>query len=572
MKVRLIMLHSIPLITTITIALSLALIFGLIANKLKLPTIVGYLIAGILIGPFTPGIVANTQLASELAEIGVMLLMFGVGLHFSISQLLEMRKIALPGALIQIAVATILGVIAATSWGWGLASALIFGLGLSVASTVVLIRALESQGKLHTVNGQIAVGWLIVEDLAMVLVLVLLPPLATWIGGSAQPINQSSVWLNLLLTIVKVVSFIVLMLFMGKRLLPKLLMQIAKTGSRELFTLCVIAVAIGIAYIASKYFAMSFALGAFFAGLIMRESKYSERAAEESLPFREAFAVLFFVSVGMLFDPNIFLHEPLRILAVIAIIIVGKSIAAFLLVLAFRYPMSSAFTISASLAQIGEFSFILAALGLHLKLLPLEGQKLIIAGALVSIAINPFLFGLINAIQKRYQAKSKIISQYEHPTDPLLELPTITHKKYLSQQIVLVGFGRIGRRIAKDLTDSGIPFVVVDQNRELIEKIREQGFVAVCGEASDPSVLIQAHIARASMIVIALPDTFYVNQMIETARGLNPNIETAIRVNNEEEAALLKERVGGHFFYNEGELAKGISGYILKRFGINPQQ
>lgn len=399
------MTHNLPLINTLAAALSLALVMGFIAVKLKLPTIVGYLLAGIIIGPFTPGFVANTQIAAELADIGVMLLMFGIGLHFSLDQLLEMRKIALPGALLQIIVATFLGVIVAVSWGWNLGGALIFGLALSVASTVVLLRVLELQGILNSINGQIAVGWLIVEDLAMLIALVFLPALAGWLGRSMVLHSDKNIWLSLAITIAKTSGFIILMLFIGRRFFPKLLLQIARTGSRELFTLCVVTAAISIAYGASRLFGMSFALGAFFAGIIMRESKFSARAADESLPLRDAFAVLFFVSVGMLFDPSIFIEQPFKILAVVSIIVIGKSIAALGLVLAFRYPLNSALIISASLAQIGEFSFILAGLGVSLKLLPLEGQKLILGGALISIAINPLLFKILRPLHTWISSK-----------------------------------------------------------------------------------------------------------------------------------------------------------------------
>ncbi len=390
--------HSLPLITTLASALGLAVVFGFIAIRLRLPAIVGYLIAGILLGPFTPGYVANTQIAAEFAEIGVMLLMFGVGLHFSLEELLATRKIALPGALIQIVVATLLGILVAKIWGWSIGSALVFGLALSVASTVVLITTLESHDLLQSINGKIAIGWLIVEDLAMVLVLVFLPFYAQWFSGSSAGKN---LWLILGFTVVKIVSFIAFMLVIGRWLLPKILWQIARTGSRELFTLAIIAAAVSIAFGASKLFDVSLALGAFFAGMIIRESQFSRRAAEESLPFRDAFAVLFFVSVGMLFNPHIFISQPIQVLIVVCIIIFGKSLAAALLVLMLRYPLNTALTVSASLAQIGEFSFILAGQGVHLQILPKEGQELILAGALISIALNPLLFTAIDPIERR---------------------------------------------------------------------------------------------------------------------------------------------------------------------------
>ncbi|MEN9457149.1 MAG: hypothetical protein RL210_2668 [Pseudomonadota bacterium] len=559
--------HNIPLISTLAAGFGLALLFGLLADRLKLPSLVGYLLAGILIGPFTPGFVADAEIAAELAEIGVMLLMFGVGLHFSLDDLLEVRKIALPGAVLQIAVATALGAGVAHYWGWGLGPALVFGLALSVASTVVLLRALESRGELDSLNGRIAIGWLVVEDLAMVLVLVLLPPLAGWLGGTAAEGGDANLGQALLLTLLKVSAFIAFMLIIGKRLFPRLLWHVARTGSRELFTLAVVAAAVGIAYGAGKLFGVSFALGAFFAGMVMRESEFSHRAAEESLPLREAFAVLFFVSVGMLFDPQVLLQQPLQVLAVVAIIIVGKSIAAALLVLAFRYPLNTALTVSASLAQIGEFSFILAGLGMSLGLLPPEGQSLILAGALISIALNQLVFAAITPLQRWLQSKHSLARVLQRSVDPLAELPQSTAEQFLSGQVVLVGFGRVGRRIGAELNERGIPFVVAEQNRETVERLRQQGAAAVCGDAAEPAVLIQAHIARAALLVIATPDCVAARQMINTARSLNPGIELLVRSHNEDEAALLQQEFGQKVLLGEHELAHSMARHVLQRFG-----
>ena len=491
--------HNVSLISTIAAGFGLAMIFGYIAARLKVPPLVGYLFAGILIGPATPGFVADVDLAGQLAEIGVMLLMLGVGLHFSLKDLLAVKRIAIPGALLQIAVATALGMATATFWGWGLGASLVFGLALSVASTVVLLRALESRGVLESVNGQIAVGWLIVEDLVMVLVLVLLPAVAPLLGGSGaeNAAPDQNIWATLGITLAKVGAFIALMLVVGRRVFPKLLWLVARTGSRELFTLCVIAGAVSVAYGSAKLFDVSFALGAFFAGMMMRESEFSHRAAEESLPLRDAFSVLFFVSVGMLFDPRVLLDEPLRVLAVVAIIMVGKTIAAVVLVVAFRYPLNSALTVGASLAQIGEFSFILAGLGVALKLLPVEGQSLILAGALISIALNSLLFSAIEPAQAFLRKRSALARRLEQPDDPLAELPMSTDETLLTGQVVLVGYGRVGKRIAQELTAQRIPFVVAEQNREFVEKLRAQGVPAVSGDASEPTVLIQAHIAQA---------------------------------------------------------------------------
>ncbi|MBS0309617.1 MAG: cation:proton antiporter, partial [Proteobacteria bacterium] len=399
--------HNISLIATIASALGFGLIFGFIAARLKLPPLVGYLVAGILIGPATPGFIADVGLAGQLSEIGVMLLMFGVGLHFSLDDLLEVRGIALPGAIIQITAATALGMGVAHLWGWGWGAGLVFGMSLSVASTVVLLRALEDRGILDTVNGRIAVGWLVVEDLVTVLLLVLLPPLSGWLGGDAAG-GDKSIWLTLALTLGQVAAFIVLMLVVGRKLFPWLLWQVARTGSRELFTLCVVAVAVGIAYLSSTLFGVSFALGAFFAGMVMRESELSHRAAQESLPLRDAFSVVFFVSVGMLFDPAILLQKPLELLMVVAIIIVGKSLAAFAVVILLRYPAKTALTVSASLAQIGEFSFILIALGVSLKLVPPVAQSLVLAGAIISIALNPLVFSAMPSIRRWAESNSAL--------------------------------------------------------------------------------------------------------------------------------------------------------------------
>ncbi|WP_255991184.1 YbaL family putative K(+) efflux transporter [Chitinolyticbacter albus] len=563
--------HDVSLISTIAAGLGLALVFGFICTRLKIPALVGYLLAGILIGPGTPGFVADVGLAGQLAEIGVMLLMFGVGLHFSLDDLLAVRKIALPGAVLQITVATLMGMGLAWWWGWSLGAGLVLGLSLSVASTVVLLKALETRGVLESVNGKIAVGWLIVEDLAMVLVLVLLPALAPMLGGvgaeQAAAGSSLDLWWTLARTLGEVAVFVALMLVIGRRVFPWLLWQVARTGSRELFTLCVVAVALGIAYGAGKLFGVSFALGAFFAGMVMRESDLSHRAAEESLPLRDAFAVLFFVSVGMLFDPRILVEQPLQVLAVLAIIIVGKSIAAFGLVLAFRYPLNTALTVSASLAQIGEFSFILVSMGVALKLLPVEGQSLVLAGALISIALNAAVFKAIEPAQRWIRSRSTLARRLEQRDDPLAELPMETDQGLLTGQVVLVGYGRVGRRIGEVLLKQGVPFVVAEQNREIVESLREQGVPAVSGDAAEPAVLIQAHIARAGMLVIATPDAFNVRQMVSIARQLNPQVEVVVRTHSEDEAELLAKESIGRVFMGEHELAQGMAHHVLERMG-----
>ncbi len=559
--------HSLPLITTIAMGFALALIFGLIAARLKIPPLVGYLLAGVAIGPHTPGLMADIRIAQELAEIGVMLLMFGVGLHFSLSDLMRVRKIAIPGAIVQMVAATMLGGCVAIMWGWNYGSALILGLSLSVASTVVLLRALEERRALESINGHIAVGWLLVEDLAMVVVLVLLPPLAHWLGDSSSVDIHKPLWFVFGLTLLKVSTFIALMLLVGRRFFPKLLWIVARTGSRELFTLCVITAAISIAYVASKLFDVSFALGAFFAGMIMRESSFSHRAAEESLPLRDAFAVLFFVAVGMLFDPSVLVDQPLQVLTVVGIIVIGKSIAAFVLVLIFRYPLQSALIVSASLAQIGEFSFILAELGVRLGMLPVEGQNFILAGALISIGINPLVFKLITPVHAWIKSYPRLLAFFERSGDPLAELPMATKEEYLDGQVVLVGYGRVGKRVAHLLSEKAIPFVVVEDNREIIESLRATNFRAVYGDASNPSVLIQSHISRASMLIIVIANTIHVRTMIQYAYQLNPEIEVIVRTHDEEEAALLQKEITGKVFFAEGEIAQNMGEYALNRYG-----
>ena len=560
--------HGISLITTITAGFGVALVLGFIAEQIKMPALVGYLVAGILIGPATPGFVADVELAAQLSEIGVMLLMFGVGLHFSLADLLAVKRIALPGAVVQMGLATVLGMFAAWCWGWHWGSGLIFGLSLSCASTVVLLKALESRDVLDTMNGRIAVGWLVVEDLACVLVLVLMPPLAGVLSGAgaAPTTDAPALWITLGKTLLQVATFIALMLVVGRRLLPWLLWQVARTGSREQFTLAVVACAIGIAYGSAQLFSVSFALGAFFAGMVMRESEFSHRAAQESLPLRDAFSVLFFVSVGMLFEPAIVLDQPLRVVAVVAIIAIGKTLAALALVLAFRYPLNTALTVAVSLAQIGEFSFILAGLGLSLGVLPAQGMSLVLAGALISIALNPFLFTAIEPLRRWLLKRSALARRLERRHDPYAQLPQSTARRYLQGQVVLVGHGRVGRRIAAALDANGIAYVVAEQNRELVEDLRRRGVAAVAGDAAEPSVLIQAHIADAAILVIAVADPVDVRQMAGCARSLNPGIEIVLRSHGENECQTLRSDGVGTIFLDAEEMARAMTSHVLERY------
>ncbi|WP_231376204.1 YbaL family putative K(+) efflux transporter [Magnetospirillum fulvum] len=542
---------------------------GWIASKLRVPPLVGYLLAGIAVGPFTPGYVADSGLAQQLAEIGVILLMFGVGLHFSVRELWSVRWIALPGAVAQIAVATTIGAILASIWGWSLPAGLVFGLALSVASTVVLLRALEERNAVQTLNGSIAVGWLIVEDLATVVALVLLPALATAINSphASGAAGLADILPVLGLTLAKVALFIAIVLIGGRRLVPWILDQIARQGSRELFTLAVLALALGIAYLSSALFGVSFALGAFFAGVVMSESDLSHQATADSMPLKEAFAVLFFVSVGMLFDPSILIKEPLAVLAVLAVIIVGKSLAAFAIVLLFRYPLSTALIVSASLAQIGEFSFILAALGLSLGLLPPEGQAYILAGALLSIALNPLVFWAMGPLERWLRAHPRLLALIERSGDDrLADLPPTPDDHGHRDHAVIVGFGRVGRTVAQAFDSARIPYVVIEQNRQLVTTLRDEGLSVLYGDASVPGVLSKADINRARLLVVAIPDGFQVRQVVEIARTASPTIDIVARTHNEEERDYLQRQGVGLAVMGEHQLALAMMDYALDGF------
>lgn len=565
--------HDVDLIILLAVGFGMALIFGYIAARLRLPPLIGYLIAGIIISPNTPGIVGDIHLANQLAELGVMFLMFGVGMHFSLNDLLQVRRIALPGAILQIAVATLLGIGVSMYWGWSFGSALIFGLSLSCASTVVLLKALGDRGLLDSVNGKIAVGWLLVEDLVMVLALVLLPATAVLMGGHALPGTDTSqsIWLTIGITLLKVTGFIAFMLIIGKRLVPMIMQFVARLGSRELFTLTVVAAAVSIAYGSYAVFGVSMALGAFFAGMVVKESDFSHRAEEETLPLREIFSILFFVSVGMLFDPSILIEEPLRILAVIAIIMVGKTLAAIALVLFFRYPINTALTVGASLAQIGEFSFILATLGLSLGLLTPDAQNLILAGALFSITLNSFVFSAIEPVQRWIRERSHLARLLERSADPLAMLPDEVDQAYLRDQVVIIGYGGVGRRISENLIQQNIKVVIAEENREIVEKLRSQGIAAVSGEATEPNVLIQAHIQHARLLVISPMDILDIHRIVDISKQLNPEIQVLICAESKEEAAVIRQENLGEVFYAKEEMAKNMSHHILNQIELAHQ-
>ena len=562
--------HDVDLIILLAVGFGMALIFGYIAARLRLPPLIGYLVAGIIISPNTPGVVGDMQLANQLAELGVMFLMFGVGMHFSLKDLIQVRRIALPGAILQIAVATLLGIAVSMYWGWSLGSAIVFGLSLSCASTVVLLKALGDRGLLDSVNGKIAVGWLLVEDLVMVLALVLLPATAVLLGGQALPGTDTSqsIWVTIGITLLKVTGFIAFMLIIGKRLVPMILQLVARLGSRELFTLTVVAAAVSIAYGSYAVFGVSMALGAFFAGMVVKESDFSHRAEEETLPLREIFSILFFVSVGMLFDPAILLAEPLRILAVVVIIMVGKTLAAIALVLFFRYPINTALTVGASLAQIGEFSFILATLGLSLGLLTQDAQNLILAGALFSITLNSFVLSAIGPAQRWIRERSHLARLLERSGDPLAMLPDEMDQEYLRDQVVIIGYGGVGRRISENLIQQNIKVVIAEENREIVEKLRFEGIAAVSGEATEPYVLIQAHIQHARLLVISPMDILDIHRIIDIAKQLNPEIQVLICAESKEEAVIIRKENIGEVFYAKEEMAKNMSHHILNQIEL----
>ncbi len=534
--------HHTPLIGTIVAGLVVAFIMGAIAHRLKLSPLVGYLIAGIMVGPFTPGFVADTSLANELAEIGVILLMFGVGLHFSLRDLLSVKNIAVPGAIGQIAVATLLGLGLSHYMGWPIMGGIVFGLALSVASTVVLLRALQGADLVETRRGRIAVGWLIVEDLVMVLALVLLPALAKVMNNADASAGMADLLAPLLSTLLKVAGFVALMLVVGRRVIPWALHWVVHSGSRELFRLAVLAIALGVAFGAAVAFDVSFALGAFFAGMILGETPLSRRATEETLPLRDAFAVLFFVSVGMLFNPSVLIEQPLPLLATVAIIIVGKSIAAFAIVRAFGYPGDTALTIAASLAQIGEFSFILATLGTGLGVLPAEGRDLILAGAIVSIFLNPFIFSMIVRGHKKEEIEE------EEEAEKARQRPHIGH-------VILVGYGRVGKLIAERLAERKAHFVILETDAERAEEAEEAGHPVVRGSALEDRHLLAAGICEARRLLIAVPEGFEGGAIHEHARHLNPKLQVIARAHSDAEVAHLEGMGVPHVVMGERELA-----------------
>ncbi|MDP3175337.1 MAG: YbaL family putative K(+) efflux transporter [Phenylobacterium sp.] len=539
--------HHTPLLATIVAGLVTAFVLGAIAQRLRLSPLAGYLLAGVLVGPFTPGYVADQAIANELAEIGVVLLMFGVGLHFSLKDLLAVRKIAVPGAIVQMAVATALGAALGHALGWSWVAGVVFGLALSVASTVVLLRALQERRIVHTNRGHIAVGWLIVEDIAMVLALVLLPAMAGAISSGGDAGVMQTWIIPLAVTLAKVAAFAAVMLVVGARFIPWVLHYTAHTGSRELFRLAVLAIALGVAVGAAYLFGVSLALGAFFAGMVLAGSPLSQRAAEETLPLRDAFAVLFFVSVGMLFNPMVLVREPWPLLATVGVIVIGKSLAALAIIRTFGHSNQTALTIAASLAQIGEFSFILAGLGVGLGLLPPQGRDLILGGAIISILLNPLIFSLLFAHTNRAAAKAAAAAE-----DAAVDLvPTA-----LSEHAVLVGFGVIGASVAESLREGAQAVVVIEVDEAAALRARAAGLEALEGNAADSQVLAAAGIKRATRLFVAIPDGFEGGQIVEQARRANAKLEIVACPRSDAEAQHLLAHGADRIVMGEREIAR----------------
>ncbi|MGN6691706.1 MAG: YbaL family putative K(+) efflux transporter [Sphingopyxis sp.] len=539
--------HDTTLIGTVVAGLGVAFLMGALAHRLKISPIAGYLLAGVMVGPFTPGIVADTGLALQLAEIGVILLMFGVGLHFSLKDLLSVRKIAVPGAVVQIAVATALGTMLGLWLGWPVEGSVIFGLALSVASTVVLLRALQARDMVETEKGRIAVGWLIVEDLAMVLALVLLPAMfgsrgdEAGLGTGGAGLLQSAA-----IILVKVVGFMAFMLIIARRVLPWVLHWVAHSGSRELFRLAVLAIALGVAFGAAVVFDVSFALGAFFAGMILGETQLSRRAAEETLPLRDAFAVLFFVSVGMLFDPKVLVEQPLPVLATVAIIVFGKSLAAYAIVRAFGHPNQTAMTVAVSLAQIGEFSFILAGLGVGLKVMPAEARDLILAGSILSILFNPIFFTLM---VKRVRAD-------DAPGDEQAEEATPAP---CNAGVVLIGYGRVGSHIGGLICGRGEGLTVIEDQKDMAVAAEAAGATVIVGDATKESVLRKAGLDTAQTLLVAIPEGAEAGAIVRRARAINPKLVIVARAHSDEEVDDLVRRGADHVVMAERETASRMA-------------
>lgn len=532
------LLSELPLVTTIAAGIGMAFVCGFAASKLRLSPLVGYIVAGIIVGPHSPGFIADIHIAEQLSEIGVVLLLFGVGLHFSIEDFMEVRKIASFGAITRIAIITAAGVAVGGFMGWELGTSIIFGLALSVASTVVMLRALEEHHLLQTMTGKISIGWLIVEDIVMVLAMVMIPALASTMGGTApEGTGDSNITMQLLTAFGKVGLFAVVMVVAGKRILPWILTAVSRTGSRELFTLAAISCAMGVAFGAAILFGVSLALGAFFAGMMIRESDLNHEVADRVLPFQDAFAVLFFVAVGMLFDPAILVEQPFGVLETVAIIIAAKAFVTFLIVRLFGYPVKTSLLLAVGLAQIGEFSFILIALGGSVGLMPDEARNIILAGALISVALNPILFHIT-----RDWCVRRGLTQRGAEDDALAHLEK-EEQRDLKNFIIVVGAGRVGGTIARMMDFSAFDLVIIDENREKVEQLRKGGLHAIAGDATERDTLIEAQIDRAHAVLITVPDPFDARRIVELVRTIKPSVRVFVRSHNDEETDFLQPQV-----------------------------
>ncbi len=519
-------MHELPLVSTIAVGLSMAFLCGFIAQKLKLSPLIGYILAGVIVGPHSPGFIADIHIAEQLSEIGIVLLMFGVGLHFSIEDVMEVRQLASLGAFLQLVVVTLAGMALASLWGWGLQTGLVFGLALSVASTVVLLRALEEHHLLQNITGKIAIGWLVVEDVAMILALVLIPTLV--MDGIDPEAKATAIAKEIIITLGKVSAFAVIMFVVGRRVLPPFLSAVARAGSRELFTLAVISLAMGVAFGAAMLFGVSLALGAFFAGMMIRESDLNYEVAARVLPFQDAFAVLFFVSVGMLFYPSILIEQPLQVLAVVSIIILFKGTLTYFVVRAFGYTRPVSLLTAAGLAQVGEFSFILIALGTTLGMMPPEVRSLTLGAALISIALNPIVINICKALSRKY------MSLPAAPDDALAHLEK-EEQAILKNFILLIGKGTVGKYVTDLLDFAAIDLVIVDNNREKVEELRERGYHAIAGNAAERETLIEAQIHKADAVIITIPDQFETRRVVELVQELRPSARILVRSHNDEE-------------------------------------
>ncbi len=552
--------HSPPLITIIVAGIGLAFVLGTLANRFRISPLIGYLLAGVVIGPFTPGFVADQSLAVQLAELGVILLMFGVGLHFSLRDLISVRAIAFPGAVLQILASSALGMALAHLLGWSIGAGIVFGLALSIASTVVLLRGLQERRLMDSSIGRIAVGWLVVQDLLTVVALVLLPTLSDVlkdVPGAAGP-DTVALAKTIAITLGKVAAFVALMLGFGRRVIPAILHYVAHTGSRELFRLSVLAVALCVAFAASELFGVSFALGAFFAGMVLSESQLSQRAAEETLPLRDAFAVLFFVSVGMLFNPGILLHHPVALIATCLVILIGNAGAAFLLLRLMRQPLGTALVVGAGLAQIGEFSFILAELGIRQQLLPPLARDLILGSSILTIFLNPVLMGLV----ERLVARPAPVAPGRPAQAPAAAAPAPRAvareeipKTDLADHAVLVGFGRVGRLVGESLLREHWPLLVIEASRDFAAAPHDAAMRVISGNGAQPAVLQAANLEQARILLVAIPDAFEAGQIVEQARAINPGLDIIARAHHDEEVAHLTSHGASMVVMGEREIA-----------------